>query len=175
MKNLTIPIIVIIALALLIGGYVLFRQEFENDLIRTSVRFPIPIVEAGQTGFYVAKEKGYYAKEGLDVTFHHSTPTLGPIRAVATEIDDFGMIGGLDTLLVARGKGRPLKAVGILHRDAEFIALYSLKDSGITTVADLANKKVGFFYGHISEDFIRSYLKQERICSTRSRNGLLRL
>ena len=99
----------------------------------------------------------------MDVTFHHSTPTLGPIRAVATEIDDFGMIGGLDTLLAARGKGRPLTAVGILHRNAKFVALYSLKDSGITTAADLTNKKVGFFYGHISEVFIRSYLKKEHV------------
>jgi NitT/TauT family transport system substrate-binding protein len=163
MKTNTIPVIVIIALALLVGGYVLFRSESKNDLIRTSVRFPIPIVEAGQTGFYVAKEKGYYAEEGLDVTFEHSTPTLGPIRAVATEIDDFGMIGGLDTLLVARGRGRPLTAVGILHRNAEFVALYALKDSGLTTIADLANKRVGFFYGHISEEFIRSYLKNEHV------------
>ena len=108
MKRLTIPIIVIITLAVLIGVYVLLRPESENDLPKTSVRFPIPIVEAGQTGFYVAKEKGYYAEEGLDVTFEHSTPTLGPIRAVATEIDDFGMIDGLDTLLAERGRGKPL-------------------------------------------------------------------
>ncbi|MDA3791677.1 MAG: hypothetical protein PF503_24660 [Desulfobacula sp.] len=40
MKNLTIPTIVIIVLALLIGGYVLFSAGSGNDLIKTSVRFP---------------------------------------------------------------------------------------------------------------------------------------
>lgn len=139
------------------------KKASTTDLIKTSVRFPIPIVEAGQAGFYVAKEKGYYREEGLEVIFEHSTPTLGPIRAVAMEINDFGMIGGLDTFLVERSKGSSLKAIAILHKNAEFISLYTLKDSGLTTIKHLANKKVGFFYGHISQDFIRSYLKKENI------------
>ncbi|MCJ7772458.1 MAG: ABC transporter substrate-binding protein [Desulfobacterales bacterium] len=144
------------------GGYHLFIFGHKN-LAKVSVRFPISIVEAGQTGFYVAKEKGYYTEEGLEVTFEHSTPTLGPIKAVAMEINDFGMIGGLDSLLVARGKGMPLRAIGILHKDVKFIALFSLKERGLTTIADLMNKKLGFCYGHISEDFIRSYLKNMNI------------
>jgi len=163
MKKIIIPIIIVIVLALLIGGYFLFRSKSTTGLIKTSVRFPIPIVEAGQVGYYVAQEKGYYREEGLDVTFEHSAPALGPIRAVATEINNFGMIGGLDTFLVERSRGRPLKAIAILHKNAEFIALYTLKNSGLTTVKDLAGKKVGFFYGHISQDFIRAYLKDENI------------
>lgn len=163
-RNLSIIIIsATTVLTLLISAYFLYGTKMETDLIKTSVRFPIPIVEAGQTGFYVAKEKGYYADEGLDVTFNHSTPTLGPIRAVAAEIDDFGMIGGLDTLLVARSEGKLLNAVGILHKDAEFVALYTLKDSELITVEDLAGKKVGFFYGHISQEFIRSYLNKNSV------------
>lgn len=160
--SLTIAFILAIIVLANMGGYHLFSLGHKN-LTKVSVRFPIPIVEAGQTGFYVAKEKGYYTEEGLEVTFEHSTPTVGPIDAVAMEIADFGMVGGLDTLLVARGKGRPLTAIGILHKNAKFIALFSLKDSGLTTLADLKNKKVGFFYGHISEDFIRSYLKSKNV------------
>lgn len=163
MKKIIIPIIIVIVLTLLIGGYFLSRSKSKTDLTKTSVRFPIPIVEAGQVGFYVAKEKGYYREEGLDVTFEHSTSTLGPIRAVAAKVNDFGMIGGLDTFIVERSRGRSLKAIAILHKNAEFIALYTLKDSGLTTVKDIAGKKVGFFYGHISQDFIRSYLRNENI------------
>ena len=163
MKNLTLILIVIMSSVLLIVGVVFIIKESSTDLIKTSVRFPISIVEAGQTGFYVAKEKGYYLEEGLDVTFEHSTPTLGPIKAVATEVNDFGMVGGLDALLVARGKGRTLIAVSILHKDAKFVALFSLKESGITKIEDLAGKRLGFFYGHISEDFIHSYLKDHNV------------
>lgn len=36
-------------------------------------------VNAGQVGFYVARKKGYYAEEGLDVIFKHSFSTLGKI------------------------------------------------------------------------------------------------
>ena len=36
---------------------------------KVSVRFPIPIVESGQTTFYVAQDKGFYEEENREVTF----------------------------------------------------------------------------------------------------------
>ena len=81
-----------------------------------SVRLPIPVVEAGQTTFYVADDKGYYADEGLDVQFNMGSPETNPVKMVASGADDFGILGGPDTLLVARSKGQPLVAIAEIGR-----------------------------------------------------------
>jgi NitT/TauT family transport system substrate-binding protein len=128
-----------------------------------SIRFPIPIIEAGQTPFYVAQDKGYYAAENLDIKFDMGSPELNPVKMVATGQNTFGVLGGPDTLLVARSKGQPLEAVSIIHRNSNFPCLITLKKSGITTLQQLQGKKIGFFYGHISTDVLHNLLHKANI------------
>lgn len=130
---------------------------------QVSVRFPIPIVESGQTTFYVTQDKGYYADEELDVEFEMGSRELNPVKMVATGQDTFGVLGGPDTLLVARSKGQPLKAVAVIHRESNFPCLVTLKSSGITKLPQLQGKKIGFFYGHISTDVLRNLLRKNKI------------
>lgn len=130
---------------------------------QVSVRFPIPIIEAGQTPFYVAQDKGYYAAENLDVKFEMGSPELNPVKMVASGQNTFGVLGGPDTLLVARSKGQPLKAIAIIHRNSNFTCLLTLKSSGITTLQQLQGKKIGFFYGHISTDVLHSLLHKNNV------------
>jgi ABC-type nitrate/sulfonate/bicarbonate transport system substrate-binding protein len=131
-----------------------------------SVRFPIPIVEAGQTPFYVALDRGYYAEEGLNVRFEMGSRELNPVKTVALGQDDFGVLGGPDALLTARSKGQPLKAVAVLHRNSNFPVLLTLKSSGITKVGQLRGAKVGFFYGHISTDVLRNLFRRQNVSIT---------
>lgn len=128
-----------------------------------SVRFPIPVIEAGQTTFYAAEDKGYYADENLDVKFEMGSRELNPVKMVASGQDDFGILGGPDTLLVARSKGQPLKAIAIIHKDSNFPCLITLKSSGRTRLDQLQGKKIGFFYGHISTDVLRNLLRKNGI------------
>lgn len=128
-----------------------------------SVRFPIPIVESGQSSFYLAQDRDYYAREHLDVSFEMGSRELNPVKLVATGRDTFGVLGGPDTLLVARSKGQPLKAIAILHRNSNFSCLLTLQRSGITQVRQLAGRKVGFNYGHISTDVLRNLLRKEQV------------
>jgi NitT/TauT family transport system substrate-binding protein len=128
-----------------------------------SVRFPIPIVEAGQTPFYVAQDKGFYAQEGLDVHFNMGSQELNPVKTVATGQDTFGVLGGPDTLLVARANGQPVKALAVLQRNSNFTCLITLATSGITRLQQLQGKKIGFYYGHISTDVLHALLHQNNI------------
>ncbi len=130
---------------------------------KVSVRFPIPIVESGQTTFYVSQDKGYYAEEKLDVSFGMGSRELNPVKMVASGQDTFGVLGGPDTLLVARSKGQPLKAVAVIHRESNFPCLITLKSSGITKLSELQGKKIGFFYGHISTDVLRNLLRKNKV------------
>ena len=132
-------------------------------LDRISVRLPIPIVESGQTTFYVAEAMGFYAEEGLEVIFQMGSRELNPVKTVATEQDDFGVLGGPDTLLAARSRGQALQAIAIIHRNSNFPCLITLSDSGITSLEQLQGKNIGFYYGHISTDVLRNLLRRNSI------------
>ena len=139
------------------------RESTSSSEKSVSVRLPIPIVEAGQTPFYLAKDKGYYKEEGLAVQFELGSKELSPIKTVITGTNTFGVVGGPDTLLVAQSQGQPLKAISVIHRNSNFPVLLTLKKSGITSVKQLEGKKVGFFYGHISTDVIRNLFRKEGV------------
>ncbi len=136
------------------------RTQTVTGGAHVNVRFPIPIVEAGQTPFYVAKDKGFYSDERLDVAFQMGSRELNPVKTVATSQDMFGVLGGPDTLLVARSTGQPLKAIAVLHRNSNFSCLITLKSSGITKLSQLQGKKIGFNYGHISTDVLHALLRK---------------
>ena len=139
------------------------RPQTAQGSAHVSVRFPIPIIEAGQTPFYIAKDKGYYSDERLDVSFQLGSRELNPVKTVATGQDMFGVLGGPDTLLVARSIGQPLKAIAILHRNSNFSCLITLKASGITKLSQLQGRKIGFNYGHISTDVLHALLRKNGI------------
>jgi NitT/TauT family transport system substrate-binding protein len=166
-KKVWVSIAALVAIAVLVFALVKYRGRstslHENQKTQVSVRFPIPIIEAGQTPFYVAQDKGYYAEENLDVKFEMGSPELNPVKMVASGQNTFGVLGGPDTLLVARSKGQPLKAVAIIHRNSNFPCLLTLKSSGITKLEQLQGKKIGFFYGHISTDVLHSLLHKNNI------------
>lgn len=163
-------IAIFIVLVVVIYGYFLKERGVSADnaqekieKTKVSLRFPIPIVESGQASFYLAQDKGYYAEEGLDVQFEMGSKELNPVKTVAVGQDTFGLLGGPDTLLVARSKGIAVKAIGILHKDSNFPCLITLKKSGITSLKQLQDKKIGFFYGHISTDVLRNMLRKNSI------------
>jgi NitT/TauT family transport system substrate-binding protein len=135
----------------------------EPELEAVSVRLPIPVVEAGQTPFYVAEDLGFYEAEGLDLSFNMGSPELNPVKMVALSTDDFGVLGGPDTLLVARANEKDLMAVAVFHKNSNFPVILTLKESGLETLQGLEGKRIGFFYGHISTDILRALLHKEDI------------
>lgn len=96
-------------------------------------------------GIYVAKERGFYAEEGLNATivpFSFEDPT---IDAVANGKADFGIVGS-DELIIARSKGLPLKAFAVIYK-INPVCAYSLKESGISKPQDFIGKTVGLQRG----------------------------
>lgn len=138
-------------------------SEQSKELKEITVRLPIPIYDSAFTPFFSALDNGYYAEYGLDVKFDLGSPELNPVKMVASGADTFGVLGGPDSLLIARSKGIPIKALSIMHHNSNFPGLITLANSGITKIEQLDGKKVGFFYGHISTDVIRNMLRKENI------------
>lgn len=105
------------------------------------------VFDMAEVGILVAKEKGFFQKEGLDVTIEPGGFGLDPIKLVAAGSNDFG-IGGAGNLLLARAQGVPIVAIAaefqntpvgfVTHKDSKIIAFVGFKGKrvGIQTGAD---------------------------------------
>ena len=92
-------------------------------------------------GFYLAKARGYYAAEGIDLTINPGGPNLLTENLVATGADTFGLSGGTDSVFVAREKGLPIVCVGVAHQTTPFVFV-SRSDGPVKTVEDFRGKTV---------------------------------
>src|SRR4051812_48422610 len=68
------------------------------------------LTQAQFAGSYVAKEKGYFKEENLDVSINPGSIDADPIRLVASGSDTFGIVNA-DQLVVARSKSVPIAAI----------------------------------------------------------------
>jgi len=91
-------------------------------------------------GYIVAREKGFYTEEGLEVEF---LPGRGSTLVASIVGANKAPLGFIDTsvLLSAREKGLPLKAVAVSFRSNP-TALVFLKKSGIKEPKDLKGKSI---------------------------------
>jgi NitT/TauT family transport system substrate-binding protein len=96
-------------------------------------------------GILVAKQQGFYAAEGLNVTVLPDGSDSNSIAAVAQHASDTtGWIGitEADLLLSEQAKGAPVKAFATMLQTTPF-ALLTLQDSGLTTIRSLKGKTIG--------------------------------
>ena len=91
-------------------------------------------------GYYAADQKGYYAAEGLAVTFREGGPKVDYLTEVANGTSQFGD-GGSDELILARAEGKPLRAVATIYQRSP-VVFFTLARSGITKPQDFLGKKI---------------------------------
>ena len=91
---------------------------------------------------YVAREKGFFGKEGLDLEILVPADPNDPPKLVAVGKVDFG-ISYQPAVTVARSQELPIKAIGVLV-EHPLSTITFLKESGIQTPADLKGKRVGY-------------------------------
>lgn len=91
--------------------------------------------------FYVADIEGYFAEEGLDVTFDYNFEN-DVVQRIATNNQVTFALASADSILLARSKGLPVKAV-MATTQAFPIGFISKTATGITTAQDLRGKTIG--------------------------------
>lgn len=114
--------------------------------------------QAQFAGFYMAKEKGYYQDEGLDVTINPGGQDYNAATLVGNGSDDFG-IWTADQVMLAASRGVPIQAVGVVF-DRSLAAFMVKASSGIKTPKDFEGKTVGMYYGYDTETIYLHLLKQ---------------
>ena len=96
-------------------------------------------------GFYAADQNGYYADEGLAVTFIEGGPGLTALEPVVNGSAQFGVLNA-DLVLVARSTGQPVQALAAVYRRSPRVYV-ALAGSGITRPQDFVGKTIALNRG----------------------------
>jgi NitT/TauT family transport system substrate-binding protein len=129
----------------ILGGIAaLILIGLQQTAAATDINFTLDWKFQGPTAaFIVAKEKGYFDEEGLDVTIDSGNGSAGAVTRVASGAYQMGFadINALVEFNVAN-PGQSVKSVMMIY-DAPPFGLYALKSSGISKPADLVGHTLG--------------------------------
>ncbi|MEN9408554.1 MAG: hypothetical protein RL216_528 [Pseudomonadota bacterium] len=105
------------------------------------------VTQAQFAGYYVAKDKGFFEEEGLNVTIKPGGPDLAPPQVIAGGGADV-IVEWMPAALAAREKGVPLVNIAQPFASSGMM-LTCLKETGIQSPADFADKTLGvWFFGN---------------------------
>ena len=90
-------------------------------------------------GFYMAKEKGFYIDDGLDVELKELKPNTNVVEDVLDGVSTFGI--GYPTLILDRANGKDIILLAAILQSSPHV-LVSLKNSSIESFKDFAGKKI---------------------------------
>lgn len=91
-------------------------------------------------GLYAADQLGYFAAEGLQVSFVQGGPDVDFIAPVAEGKALFGVAQPADVIL-ARAAGKSLQTIAVFYRRNP-IAFFSLAEAGLTRPSDFVGKQI---------------------------------
>jgi ABC-type nitrate/sulfonate/bicarbonate transport system substrate-binding protein len=96
---------------------------------------------SNHTGLYLAKDRGYYGAEQLDVTIYVPSNPEDVLKLVGSGKDTVGISYETDVLF-ARAEGVPVVSIAALVQQP-LNSIMALKSSGITRPKQLEGRKVG--------------------------------
>ncbi|MBN2305609.1 MAG: ABC transporter substrate-binding protein [Anaerolineae bacterium] len=141
-RAVLVLVVVGIVVALLAAAYALTGDNDESNGDQTAVTLFMSYIPSVQFApVYVAAERGYFADEGIAITFENSFNEVDGVDRLATNDLQFGLISG-EQVVLARAHDRPVVYVfEWYHRFP--VGIVSPADLGITEPADLAGRVVG--------------------------------
>ena len=105
------------------------------------------VTQAQFAGYYVAKDKGFYGDEGIDITIKPGGPDISPPQVIVGGGADV-VIDWMPSALASREKGVPLVNIAQVFKKSGMM-LTCRKDSGIRTPADFRGHTLGvWFFGN---------------------------
>lgn len=105
------------------------------------------VTQAQFAGYYVAKDKGFYEEEGLDVEIKPGGPDIAPPQVLAGGGADV-IVDWMPSALATREKGVPLVNIAQPFKSSGMM-LTCLKETGINKPEDFKGKTLGvWFFGN---------------------------
>ena len=129
---------------ILTGMFVLAAGAVQAEDVTLQLKW---VTQAQFAGYYVAKDKGFYEEEGLNVTIKPGGPDIAPTQVIAGGGADV-VIDWMPSALAAREAGLPLVNIAQPFKSSGLM-LTCLKESGVSTPADFKDKTLGvWFFGN---------------------------
>jgi len=105
------------------------------------------VTQAQFAGYYVAKDKGFYKEQNLEVTIKPGGPDIAPEQIIAAGGADV-IVDWMPSALAAREKGVPLVNISQTFQRSG-MELTCLKSSGVAAPKDFAGRTLGvWFFGN---------------------------
>ncbi len=146
-----------VALALVILGFGVAAQAAE--LTPANVRMDF-IIGGKHAPWFVALDKGFYAKRGLNVTIQSSTGSADTVRTIGAGGADFGF-ADISTTIVARSRGTPIQTV------AQFgyvpATIMWREDTNIKQLKDLEGKTYAISPGQAQWYLMPAYCRINKV------------
>lgn len=154
MKHLKKSALSLASLALM--SALMASAAYAQELTKITIR--LAFIPGGiDAPFFVAKSKGYFEAEGLDVTILDGTGSTDTIQAVGNGSVQMGNAGlGALAQAAAQAKFDNITAVfGLVQKDPT--SIISLKGSGITKPKDLEGKRFATEAGNLTDGMIGAF------------------
>ena len=116
----------------------LFKYLYSTDLQKVSLQL-MWLDQFQFAGFYIAKEKGFYQKVGLDVEFKKFQNETNVLQEVTQNRATFGL--GSSSLIVHKSNGADISIFGAIFQTSPIVIL-ALKNSNIDSIKDLKDKNL---------------------------------
>ncbi len=119
----------------------LIRPALAADPLTLQLKW---VTQAQFAGYYVAKAKGFYKDENLDVTIKPGGPDINPSQVIAGGGADV-VVDWMPSALATREKGVPLVNIAQVFQKSG-LELTCRKDSGVRTPKDFKGKTLGVWF-----------------------------
>ena len=136
----------------------LFAKLHSADELKKVNFMPQWTAQAQFAGYYMAQEKGFYKKRGLDVVIEHATPISGATEALKTNKADIVTLY-LSTGIKNAAGGMDIVEIAQISQKSALV-LVTLKKSGIDNPLAMKNKKFGIWqcdFQEIPMAFMKKY------------------
>ena len=149
-------ILIIAVLIVFFGGVVVLKHDREGAGIREKITFAVAKMYLSAP-IYVAHDKGFFAREGVDVTLQ---PHLSGRDALASVINGQAQFASsAETPVMFAGlKGEKIFIIASIGDSNNHLKIVCRKDRGITGPQDLRGKTVGVLRGAAPEYFLDVFL-----------------
>lgn len=142
--------VVVLGLLLLGGGYLVLRNNQNKQVAENSVKDKITlqlkwVPQAQFAGYFVAKNKGYYDAQNIDVEIQPGGVGIDPVDVLVNGGADVA-VAWTGNVLPAIAKGEKLVNIGQGLQKSGMV-LIAKKSSGILKPADIKGKRIGVWSG----------------------------
>lgn len=133
----------------------LSSAAFAADTVTVQLDY---VVRGNHAMFFVAKKKGYFEKQGIDVTaIQRGTGSPNAMRIVGNGTAQFGF-GDLPTLAVARSQNVPVVAISAVNQHSPLGMLSLASKHKLTKPSDLKGLNIGVQPSGSTYVFLKAFL-----------------